>query len=694
MERGRTERGDTERGRARSPIVIPSEAKRNRGISRRRTVDVLLLVIGLGFALLGQFYFAYRPEYVWDGVLFWCIAVFSCGLLAWLVARREHGRSGHWLSSAGFGRWVNQQPLRAISAIGGVALASSAGWLARWRPATADFRDLLWLWLAGVTWFLLAFVPSNPVRGTWLHLIRWMRSHRLELLALLAVLALALAVRAVDLEHIPANLGGDEGTQGVAALEILGPPLGNPFSTGWFSVPTMSFLAWGLSMRLFGETIGGLRALSALLGTLTVLTTALLARELWGRRVAWQAAIVLVCSHFHVHFSRLGSNQIADGLCITLALYLLVRALRLGRESAFALAGAVMGLGWYGYFGSRLIGIVVIVYLAWRAVVEVRFLERYGRLLVILLGAALVVTAPLLFHYVDHPENLIARSRQVSIFASGWLAREQEITGRSAASLLLQQFWRSISAFHYTLDTTFWYRPSIPLLDFISGVLFVLGAVWTTARRRWPANGLLLLWFWLALITGWVMTENPPSSMRLVIIAPALAILVSLGLNWLMGIGQRVLGGGQDLWQDGALVVLAAVAVLNLYGYFGVYTPTRVYGNPNAEVATELGRALARRDDGYTVYFYGPPFMYWGFGTLSFLARGVKGVDVPMPGEGEPVQADLSQGARFVFLPERLDELEGVRRQTPGGVKVPVYSNAQGTGDGRLLYVSYEVAPR
>jgi len=654
-------------------------------MERGRTVDVLLLLVGLGFALLGQFYFGFRREYVWDGVLFWCVSFLSFGLLRRRIVRLERGPSGRRLSS-----WVYRHPLRALSMIGGAVFAFAAGWLARQRATTADFSDLLWLWLTGVIWFLLAFVPPVSVQGMWARLIRWVHSHRGELAGLAVLLAAALAVRAVDLEHIPANLGGDEGTQGVAALEFLGPPLGNPFSTGWFSVPTMSFLAWGLSMRLFGESVAGLRALSALVGTFTVLTTMLLARQLWGRRVAWLAAAVLACSHFHVHFSRLGSNQIADGLFVTLALYLFVRGMRSRREITFALAGAVMGLGWYGYFAARLIGIIVAFYLTWRSVVEYRFLARYGRLLLILLGAALVVVAPLLFHYADYPENLVSRSRQVSVFASGWLAREQEITGRSAASLLLQQFWKSISAFHYTLDTTFWYHPSIPLLDFASGALFVLGVAWATAHCRWPSNGLTLLWFWLALIAGWVLTENPPSSMRLVIVAPALAILTGLGLNWLMELGRRVFGGGRGLWQDAALIALVAVAFLNLYYYFVVYTPTRVYGNPTAEVATELGQQMAQVDDGYTVYFHAPPFMYWGFGTLGFIARGVEGIDVPLPGEGEPLEPDLSRGARFVFLPERLVELDALRARVPGGVQTPAYSDA----DGRLLYVSYEVAPR
>jgi hypothetical protein len=147
-------------------------------------------------------------------------------------------------------------------------------------------------------------------------------------------------------------------------------------------------------------------------------------------------------------------------------------------------------------------------------------------------------------------------------------------------------------------------------------------------------------------------------------------------------------------------VPLTVIAVLNLHYYFAVYTPTRVYGNPTAEVATELGRYLAQQDDdadnkhpcvgcSIRVYFYGAPFMYWDFGTLRFMARGVEGVDVPSPGEGELVP-DLTRGALFVFLSERLSELEDIRARYPDGVETPVYSSASG----RLLYLLYEVAPR
>lgn len=676
-------------------------------MKRKVAVSQILLAAGAGFLLLALIYFVALPRFARDGYCFFAVALLVFGAFL-LRDRRER-----WPLGRRMWAWLRQRPMRVLAGAGGLALSLEAGLLARRQSPEVDFTVLLLTWLVGVAWFLLAFVPSalkdknapgavgqianlsyrfSGRVGARLR-YQW-RLRRRELVVVAALLLVALAVRGIDLEHVPLNLGGDEGTWGMEGLAMFeGGRLANPFAARWFAFPSLSFLAWGLSIRVFGDSVTGLRALSVLIGTASVLTTYLLARELWGRRVAWLSAALLTFAHFHVHFSRLAVNNIADPLFITLSLWLLVRGLRKRRVIYFALAGTVMGLGWYGYFGARLIGVIAAVYVGWRFLAERRFLARHGWSLVVLAGAALVVMAPLLLYYADHPDALAARSRQVSIFASGWLEREQVITGRSATSLLLQQLWKSISAFNYTLDPTFWYHASIPLLDFVSGVLFVAGLVWAMGKLGRRGNGLLLLWFWSAVILGWVITENPPSSMRLVIVGPALALLAGLGLNWLVGVGQRLqdgglLGGERATWSRVVIGLLVVVAVLNLYYYFGVYVPARVYGNPTAEIATVLSRYLKREDTDGVVYFYAPPVMYWDFGTLRFMARDMDGVDVNQPaGEGQVPEIDRARRAYFVLLPHRLVELEAVRARYPGGFEFPVYSDA----DGRMLYVLYEV---
>jgi 4-amino-4-deoxy-L-arabinose transferase-like glycosyltransferase len=662
-------------------------------MNRERIVSGLFFVIGLVFALLGQAYFTYEPGFWRDGVFFWCVSILAFVLLRWQLRRQ---RREQIYSSQGWQSKAAEHLPRALAALGGAGLTFVAGRTARQLSTTDSFWLPLLLWVIGVSLFLLAFVPLFSVRETWRYLVNRARAHRVELAGLAVLLLVALVVRVVDLEHIPVNFGGDEGTQGLAALELVAPPMGNPFSTGWFSVPTMSFLAYGIVMRVFGATITGLRLLSALIGTATVLTTFLLAREMWGRRVGWMAAVLLAFGHYHLHFSRLGSNQIGDAFFVTLALWLLAHGLRRRRLIDFALVGTVVGLAWYGYFGARLVGVIVAFYLVWLFVTgshsrsEAMADAQYGRWALVPLAAALVVVMPLLLHYTAYPDTMASRANQVTILAPGWLVQEQAYTGRSAASILLQQFWKAISAFHYTVDPTFWYRPSIPFLDFVSGVLLLFGMVWAGIHWRESRNVLLLLWFWLAVILGWALTENPPSSQRLVIVTPALALLASLGLNWLVALGRRTFGRWPRLsWDTVADGLLVIVSVLNLYFYFIVYTPTGVYANPTAEVATRLGRYLAAQDDDdRVVYFYGAPQMYWTNGNLSFMARDIEGVDVYQPGDTDGAVPVVAHAARFVFLPHRLDELVAVEQQFPGGVEQPVYSNF----DGRLLYVLYESA--
>jgi len=647
---------------------------------RDREVAVYL-VLGLAFACLGQFYFAFRRSFYRDGILFYGVALVMFGLLWRRVggARRRPPRARWWW-------WVQAHPRRALALVGGATLSVWAGWSAARRPPDAAFGDLLWLWLIGIPWFLLAFAPPLPA-GWRRRLLVWLRNHRGDLMRMLALLAVALVVRAAALEEIPRNFGGDEGTQALAALELMGPPLRNPFSTGWYSVPTMSFLAYGVAMRVFGATVAGARMLSALAGTATVLTTFLLARELWGKRVGWLAPLFLAFGHYHLHFSRLASNQIGDAFFASLGLWLLVRGLRSGGKGSLALAGAVMGMGWYGYFGARLVSIIAGLYLVWRALVEPRFLQRHRWGLATMVAAALVVLAPLLFHYLAHPETLAARYDQVSIFASGWLAREQEVTGRSVFDLLLEQFWKSISAFHYTLDPTFWYHPTIPLLDFVSGVLMVIGIVWATVRWRWPANGLLLLWFWLSVVMGWTLTENPPSSMRLLVVTPAVASLVALGADRLLRLMRGLIGGRGAAWACVGAGIAAVAVSLNLGYYFLSYAPTRVYGNPTAEVADVLCDTLEQREEVPPVFFDGAPYMYWDFGAIAFRLRHLKGVDFSPEEWFWGVEPE--RGALFVILGKKADDLERVRSFFPDGELEYYYSDA----DGRLLFILYEVPP-
>ena len=668
---------------------------------RGRLIARVLLGAGFLFSVLGQIVFFYWREKVVAGGVAWGIGIALLGALVWLTDRKNPGETrlvDHTAPNPE--RTISsmlRSPHRLVALGGGIALVIWTGLQALSNKASINYWLLLGSWLVGVGWALSIFVPTvslDKIRS-WLDRVR---RHWRETAILVALLIVALLVRTIDLEHIPRVIHGDEGTQMMAALDLLGPPLGNPFATGWFAVPTMSFLWYGIGMRLFGATIAGSRTLLALLGTAAVLTTYLLAREMWGRRVALIAAGFLACGHYHLHFSRLASNQIIDSLFITFAFWLLVRGLKTRSPFPFALSGAAMGLGWYGYFGARLIGIVTACFLAWLTLTRPGFLRRYAGYIAIAICTAALVMAPLLIHYTKNPDALTSRADQVNVFKSGWFAHRQEVNDNTPFQQMLVQIWKSISAFNFTTDPRFWYHASIPLLDIVTGLFFVVGLIWSTGKLRMDGNALLVLWFWLAVILGWVLTENPPSSMRLPIVTPALAILAALGLVWIIDLGERLTPLPGWTWSVGAVALVLAAMVLNVQYYFLDYTPSWIYGDQTAEIGTVLGRQLEENGNDCFVYFYGAPRMYWGHGeaywtenfiwghgSLRFTTRNADGMDIPLPELADPPPFDLSRKTCFVFLPHRYSELEELRTSVEG-VEIPVHSK----GNGQLLYTLYE----
>jgi hypothetical protein len=694
---------------------------------RDRLKAGLLLVGAVGFAVLGQFYFLKRREYVWDGILFFSLALIC---FAWLIAtaartvrplRKEPTPTARE-------RWRQLvRNRRAVPVALALFLNLIAARSANAHPPPGDYTLSVLLWISSLVLFFFAFVPPpNPwpatqrAAHTLKRAIRGNHQHAAELALVVGLILVGLYLRAWNLGHIPANLSGDEGTQGLWAVDVLKGGLRNPFSTGWYTVPTMSFFAQAASLRLFGDSVAGLRTLSALIGTATLIFSYLFARRNLGRRVGLFTLAALTFNHYHIHYSRLGSNQIADPFFAVLTLWLFTEGLRRttikdpktenGRTITtratgwFLAAGLTLGLGWYGYFGSRVTVLVLAAYLFTQAILKRGFLGRNSRSLALMTVIAVMAVSPLILHYSDSPQDLSARFNQVNFFR--WLDNELARPDHdSVFSLVVRQAWRSISAFNYTLDPTFWYGARIPLLDFVSGILFVLGLAVALSQWRRSIMRLILFGFGFAIIFGWVLTENPPSSMRMVIISPVVALLVALGLDRLIVLARWSVGGSREQWNWIAAALLAVAALLNVYYYFVVYTPARFYGNPTAETATVFahyvhngsmaGRFVSdvetdpAQDGKPFVYFYGPPFLYYDFGTIEFIARDVPGRNVPPKDEEPELLTQVSGPTVFLVLPERLDELPDIKARHPYGQLFEFHSDA----NGRLLFVVYEVLP-
>jgi hypothetical protein len=306
--------------------------------------------------------------------------------------------------------------------------------------------------------------------------------------------------------------------------------------------------------------------------------------------------------------------------------------------------------------------------------------------LLLLVLAFLVVAGPMLGFALGHPNEWNARINQVGIFQSGWLAREPGLTGKSTVQILAEQFLHAAGAFHVFADRTVWYGADRPLLGFLAGIFAVLGMAWAVAHWRDRRYFLVIVWFWSVIITGGMLTESPPSSMRLVIAIPAVALLVAFGLEESVRLVCRSLSLDRPRENFALGVLIAILAVSSIHFYFVEYTPERRYGSENGETATMMGYYLHDLEVGSQAYFFGAPRIYWNYGPMSFLAPNVSGQDVVKTLDAPPDFPVGRYGAVFLFLPERSGELSWVQQAFPSGHLREFYGR-----EGRLRFLAYEV---
>ncbi len=560
-------------------------------------------------------------------------------------------------------RWRAGALLAAVTCIGGLL------YVLQLEPPLPSYNGWAMLWLGAIGLYLAAIRPPQrlSVDGT----PRRPRDLRL-LLAVGVIVGIALVLRVWQLGDIPPTLGGDEGSQGLEAMRVMAGTIANPFTTGWLGVPSMSFYFNALSIAPLGNTMFALRLPWALIGTLTVLVVFLLVKRLFGVMPGLLVATLLATYHYHIHFSRLGSNQVADTLFVALALLFFYRGYDRRNPLDWALCGITIGVAQYFYAGARFTAIVIIAMLVFFSLRDrARFWRSHGSGVLVMVAATVLVAAPMIQYALRFPGNYNARINEVGIVQSGWLEREQDIRNQGALPILLDQFQRAALAFNYYPDRTMWYGSPRPLFGFGAAALFVLGFGYSVLhlydRRIFP----MVAWWGGAMIMGGMLTESPPSSQRLITMAAPAVFFVVLALL-LIG---RLLVQAMPIVRPRLLTPMLGTAVLiiglfSIKWYFMDFTPMRVYGNYNAVVATSLGKyAHDVLGPDWRIVFFGAPRMYIGFGSITYLAPDVPGTDIIDPLTEAP-RWDLAEqeaNVAFVFVPERIHELDLVRQAYPGG---------------------------
>ena len=179
-------------------------------------------------------------------------------------------------------------------------------------------------------------------------------------------------------------------------------------------------------------------------------------------------------------------------------------------------------------------------------------------------AAAVAVAAPMLLHYLHHPEHVNFPHRVLSVFSPKVSADEIPgyLTSNAKATLLM---------FHVSGDVNWRHNLSgAPMLDPLTGLLFLLGLglVW---RRPARVPALLVGWLGAMLLPNLLSVEGVPHGLRSSGVIPAVALLAGAGLDGALDfVGRRRRTGEGSVLAAGVAVVLL-IGGLTAYRYFVVW---------------------------------------------------------------------------------------------------------------------------
>lgn len=479
----------------------------------------------------------------------------------------------------------------------------------------------------------------------------------LTILVTILITLFAFLFRGTGTATIPIIFSGDEGAAGGNAAQFVSGGWNNIFITGWFSFPTLFSFVQCLSIRISGQTIESLRVLSVIVGSLTVAAVYLCGKAMFSHRAGILAALSLSALHFHIHFSRVGLNNIWDGLWYTIFIGALWYGWERNSRIAYLIAGLVLGISQYFYVSSRaLFGLLIVGVMIALCVQRVRMYRALPDIF-LMFAVAIVVLFPLALFYIHHPNEYLAPIWRASFFRESFNWK-----------FVMQQILVGMKAFTHA-HLSWYYTPGTPILRPMYSALFYIGLIALPLRYRDSRAVLILLWLLtFALIGG--LSESAPASQRYVAAAPACALVVGLGLCQFADIFEC-------RWQKyskvvaGLSYIIIVVAMMNdLYFYFVEYQYIDAIANMPSQgmIAQLLGHRLEAEPKGTQVAFFGAnAWGYYSIGSTQYLAPQVKGVDVIPSWESFDKTILSGKHLIFVFLPERQREINMVMSEYPHG---------------------------
>lgn len=361
---------------------------------------------------------------------------------------------------------------------------------------------------------------------------------------LFLIVALGFFLRIYNIDQAPPGVYPDEAVNGIDAVTAN--------ATGeyqWFYPANqgreglfMNLIA--LCFKLLGVSVLTLKLPAIIFGTLTILGTFLLARELFNTRLALISAFLVSVSFWAINFNRISFRANMLPFILVFAFYFLFKGIRTKKLSDFAIGGFIFGLGLHTYIAFRIAPLILIIALAALILSRQNFLKEYWRHIAVFIALTTLAVAPMLYtFFYAHPEYFESRSSSISILSP-------EVNQGHLVQTFLRTFSLSLVKYNFWGDQNWRHNyPPYPILDTLSGIAFLFGFLYSfgkmlqffflrIARKIKSAEldkyAFLIAWFFAMLVPEFMTAEGLPHALRAIGTLPVVFIFAGLTFSWFL----------------------------------------------------------------------------------------------------------------------------------------------------------------
>lgn len=347
------------------------------------------------------------------------------------------------------------------------------------------------------------------------------------------ILILAFALRIIALDRFPAGFTADEAAQGYTAYSILKTgkdewgvsfPL-SPRSFGDFKPPLYTYLTIPL-IAIFGLNEFAVRLPSAILGTLAVLMTLLMVKELFKNspyaiRHSLFASLLLALSLWHLSLSRGAFEANLTTFFVPLGFWLFLKGLK--KPQYLSLASVFFGLNLFTYHSAKVFTpLLVLVLLFWQR-------KKLKKLKPEIFWAGIIFVFFILLAFYSTLGGGLTRASDIGIFSAGLKA--PKIFLDNYLSYLSWEFLFTQGA----REASYGMIPNRGVLYLFELPLLILAFCFLI--KKWEGNFLpILAWLILAPIPGALTLGVGYHANRVAAMMPAIQILSAYGLVYLLNL--------------------------------------------------------------------------------------------------------------------------------------------------------------